>query len=386
MVILYLLQRLFGLASLAALAAGGWLVWSWIDHRDSILATEWQRDDRWLYAGLALLALSVLGRPVVLFLAARRGPPDARLDRAAPVLVTGPDGAVLRTERYGRRDGPTLVFTHGWGMDSTIWREAKDQLSDRFRLVFWDLPGLGRSSQPRDGRYAVERLAEDLRAIVADCGGPVVLVGHSIGGMIVQTLCARHPEMLGRQVAGIVLENTTHTNPLNTLILAPLWRALRRPVIEPMMRLDIRLQPVVWLMAWHGYLSGSTQLAMRLAGFGSRPTRAQLDHASLLVTRNPPGVQAKGNLAMFRWGVTEALPAIDVPTLVLIGGRDIVTLPSAGELIAGALPAARAARIARAGHMGPVECGRDYNDALAAFALQALAPSAAPRTERAAVG
>jgi pimeloyl-ACP methyl ester carboxylesterase len=371
MMILILLQRLFGLVSLAGLAAGVYLTASWFAHRDDVVVT-WARDDRWLYVGLALLAISFLGRFPALLLLGRGGGSGKRLARAERETIKGPDGSEISIETCGPQDAPVLVFTHGWGMDNTIWREAKDELSGRFRLVMWDLPGLGKSSQPADGKYAIERFAGDLRAVLAHAGDRAVLVGHSIGGMTVQTFCKLYPETLGREVAGIVLENTSHTNPLKTMILGGLFEALRKPLIEPLMHLTIWLQPIPWLMNWQGYLSGSTHVAMRIGGFGTQPTRGQLDQVSLLTTRNPPGVQAKGNLAMFHWSVTDDLGRIAVPALVFAGGRDIVTLPGAGETIAGAIAGARLSPVPHAGHMGPVELSATYNAEIAAFADEAF--------------
>ena len=380
MFLFVLLQRLFGLVSLALLGTGAWLVGEWLSHRDDI---SWARDGRWLYVGLGLLAWSFLGRSVMALLLGRPGQGRRRLERTHGEAIVAEDGAEIRLTCWGPTDGPVLVLTHGWGLDSTIWRDARDELSDRFRLVAWDLPGLGRSSQPADGRYSIERLADDLRTVGDHLGVPVVLVGHSIGGMIVQTFCKLYPERMGKQVRGIDLENTTHTNPLRTMILSGLLEALRRPVSEPLMRLAIPLQPLVWLTSWQGYLSGATHLAMRIAGFGTRPTYGELNQVAQLATVNSPAVQAKGNLAMFHWDVTADLPKIAVPAMVMIGGRDLVTRPGAGELIAQSIPGARLARIPDAGHMGPVERSKIYNTAFDGFAGRLLSDPAADTVDAA---
>lgn len=372
MAILILWQRLFGLLSLVAMLFGGWLVGVWFAHRDDYFDTHWAKDDRWLYVGLGLLAWTLLGRWILPILLTRPSGRGGRLERRGPVPVRGDDGAMLRVETYGPLDAPALILTHGWSLDSTIWREAKDQLAGRFRVIVWDLAGLGGSEGRTDGCYSLERMASDLRAVLAYAGGPAVLIGHSIGGMTIQTFCRLYPETLGREVAGVVLENTTYTNPLKTIILSRLLLALRKPLIEPMMRLEIALQPLVWLLNWQSYQSGSTHLAVRLGGFGTWPTRAQLDHTALLVTRNPPAVQAKGNLAMFDWDATDALRTIPVPALVFTGGRDIITKAEAGERIARSAPAARLVQVEKAGHMGPVECAETYNEAIAAFAAEVL--------------
>lgn len=191
--------------------------------------------------------------------------------------------------------------------------------------------------------------------------------------MTTQTFWRACPEDLRQRVAGVVLVDTTHEDPLRTMWLSPLWRALRWPVIEPMMWLTILLSPLVWLSSWQGYLSGSNQLVMRLTGFGRFATRGQVDFTARLACKGSPGVQAKGNLAMFRWKATEVLPTIHVPVLVLAGTKDIVTLPSASKLIADKAPRARLIQIEGAGHMGFMEQAEAYNEAIAAFADEVFA-------------
>jgi pimeloyl-ACP methyl ester carboxylesterase len=393
MTFLHLIQRLFLALSIAVLVTGAYMVWSWWRlENDGLVAND--PDDSRLFVGAALLAISLLGRPLVLLLFGRHsGEGSERRRHGEGSTIDGAGGARIHIESHGPDHAPALVFTHAWGMDSTLWWEAKQRLSDRFRVVVWDLPGLGRSRGPADGRISLDRYASDLRAVVSTIPGRCILVGHSIGGMTIQVFCQRYPELLGRQVAGIVLENTTHTNAIKTTFLGGFLGAIRWPVIEPALRLDIWLQPLVWAMTWQSYLSGAQHLAMRIAGFGSKPTRAQLDHAALLPAKASPAVQAKGNLAMMRWDATDDLPGVRIPALVLIGGRDLVTRPEAGERIGDLLPLARAVRVRKAGHMGPIELADEYNAAVAEFAdevftsgavwadrppQQAPAPSEAP--------
>jgi pimeloyl-ACP methyl ester carboxylesterase len=371
MILLAIIQRLMAILSLALLVAGGYLLWSWWRWREALDPSLGQdlNDQAWrLWVGGALIVFSLLGRAPLGLLLGRKGDDGGRLRRDSGAQVETPDGAVLHVESSGPEDAPVLVFVHGWGMSTASWWEARRMLAERFQVVTYDLAGLGRSKGPRDGRYSLDRFADDLMVVVSGAGRrKVVLVGHSIGGMILQTFCRRYPQALGSQVAGIVLENTTHTDPSRTTILGGALQAMK-PVLSPLMRLDVWLQPLVWLMNWQSYLSGSTHLGMRLGGFGTRPTRAQLEQVSLDATRNSPAVQAKGNLAMMHWSATEDLPSIRIPALVFIGGRDLVTRPSAGETIVERLPAARPCRVERAGHMGPQECAEVYNAAISRFA------------------
>jgi pimeloyl-ACP methyl ester carboxylesterase len=376
MILFALLQRLFAIASLAILATAGWLIWSWWEIERE--AVGWEPSNERLWWGLGLLAFSVLGRfPLLLLLGRPGGMADPRDGEA--LEVQGPSGARLHVELDGRADGPLLLFTHGWGMSLRIWGDTRAALRDRFGLAFWDLPGSGRSGRSGKG-YSPDVFAADLAAVIQalPADRPIVLVGHSIGGMTVQTLCARGGDALDARVAAAVLENTTHLNPLRTMFLSGLLTALQ-PLIEVVMRLDAVFSPLLWLMNWQSYLSGANHLAMRIAGFGSQPTWGQLDRAALLPTRTSPAVQAKGNLGMLHWKVTEDLPQVAPRALVFAGGRDLVTKDHAGEEIARLLPSAEFARIGAAGHMGPVECHADYDAALTAFVseLSAARPQAA---------
>lgn len=368
MILLALLQRLLSLVSLAILGVAGWLLWRWYDARhvaETLGLDEPSRAPLWW--ALGLLAFSLLGRfPMLMLLG--RGEASAPARRGEGREVVGADGAVLNVEMEGAAEGPILLFTHGWGLSARIWAEVRAELGKRFGLVFWDLPGLGHSGRPPAG-YSIEGFAEDLHAVIESLPAdrPLILVGHSIGGMTVQTFCARHPELLNGRVSGIVLENTTHTNPLETMVLSRVLRPLQ-PVIELMLKLDTVVSPALWLMAWQSWLSGSTHLATRLVGFGTRPTREQLDRTALLMTKGSPAVQARGNLAMLRWSVTERLPRIDVPALVFVGGRDLITKDHAGETIAAALPQGRLVRVEKAGHMGPVEHAAFYIEQIGDFA------------------
>lgn len=371
MPLISLFGSVFGLLSLAILGTGGYLLWSWWSG-EMVLAPDdtyrLVRQDWRLWTGLALTGWSFVGRWIVLGLAARPTEVPSHARRGAGRVLRGASGSSLYVEETGPADAPPIVLTHGWGLDSTIWAYARDALSSRFRVITWDLPGLGRSKPAGDGAISLTDFAADLRAILDFVGDrPAVLVGHSIGGMTIQTLARDHPDVFRGKVAGVVLLNTTHTNPLKTMILSGLFRALRWPVLEPLMRLTIWLQPLAWLCAWQSYLSGSAHLANRL-GFGRYVTRSQLEHVTLLATRNPPGAQAKGNLAMFRWDATAALPAIAAPTLVVGGDLDIVTKLEASRAIADAIPRARLQEVSGVNHLGFLERADIYNAAVSAFA------------------
>jgi pimeloyl-ACP methyl ester carboxylesterase len=375
MPLLSLVRFLTTLLSLALLALTAYLAWCWyqgdvIREADGDLVRI--REDWLLWAAAALLAFSSIGKLVFVPLLAR---PDAgehsKEDRAAGQIVQLANGSQIYIEVLGPSQGPTLILTHGWAMDSTIWHYAKLALAKSFRVIVWDLPGLGQSK----GEISLENFAANLAALVEWSGAPkAVLVGHSIGGMTIQTVARDNPTLFGERVAGVVLLNTTYTNPLNTMILSRLMQAIRWPLLEPVMRLTILLEPLAWLSAWQSYFSGMAHLANRI-GFGKHVTRSQLNHVTLLATKNRPGNIEKGNLAMFRWDATGALARLGVPTLLLAGELDIVTKPEASSAIAARAPAAALQIIEGVNHMGMLERADEYNAWIAAFAAPLLAIS-----------
>ena len=368
------------LASLALLALGARLLWSWWDGYDLVNASgvivAHVHGQAWrLYTGLAFGAWSFGGGRLIV-LALLPGGHSPMTKRAAEHVVTAPDGSKLHVEVSGMAQGPTLILTHGWGLNSTVWGDAKEKFGSAFRVIVWDLPGLGRSRGPSSGKYSIDGFAEALGAVVTFAGaGPVVLVGHSIGGMTTQTLFRAAPEAVRRNVAGVVLVDTTHQDPVHTMWLSGLWKALKTPLIEPLMHLMIWFSPFVWLSSWQGYLSGSNQIVMRLTGFGRYATRGQVDLTARLASKGSPAVQAKGNLAMLRWRITDILPSISAPTLVLVGSRDIVTLPSASQTISTAVQNATLINVEGCGHMGFLERHETYNAKIADFAEKVLAPA-----------
>ncbi len=371
MPLIAILRFLFMLLSLAIIAASAYLLWQWYDgdivqRADGVAVRV--REDWYLWLGGLLLMLSLLGRPIVTPFLAKRDTDPSKPERSAGRMITGGSGAQLYVEETGPIGAPVVILTHGWAMDSTIWYYAKRDLSRQFRVISWDLPGMGKSTPATPSAIGLSEFAQDLKTLIDLLGEQkVVLVGHSIGGMTIQTLARDFPEIFNARVAGTVLVNTSYTNPLKTMILAGLAQAIRWPLLEPLMRLGILLQPLVWLSAWQSYLSGSAHMANRI-GFGKYVTHSQLNHTTLLSTRNAPGNIHRGNLAMFRWDATNAMAKVTPPLLVLSGQWDIVTKPEAGQQIATDRPGSVHQVIEGVNHMGFLERPDIYNRAISEFA------------------
>ena len=282
---------------------------------------------------------------------------DPRADRSGEVhTIRRPDGSVLRVECSGPVDAPPIIFTHGWGANSTEWFYQKQHLADRFRLIVWDEPGLGLSKKPDNNDYRLDNLASDLEAVLAFAGNrPAVLVGHSIGGMITLTFCKLFPEALGTRVAGLVLAHTSYTNPVRTTQMAWLYTAIEKPVLIPLMYLTIGLWPLAWVMSWMSYFNGSMARSTHKGSFSGNETRGQLDFVTDFAPLGRPDVLARGMLGMIGYDATHVLKKIKVPTLVFVGDKDTTTKPEAGEYIASNVPKGKLVTLTPARHMGLLE-------------------------------
>jgi pimeloyl-ACP methyl ester carboxylesterase len=372
MPLIVIFRALFSLFSLLIPVAAGYLLWTWFEGEPELLpngAIVRIREEWRLWVALALIAWCALGRVVITPLLARGDTDPSRAERSNGIMTPGAEGASLYVEMSGPQAATPIILTHGWGLDSTAWYYAKRDLGRQFRVIAWDLPSLGRSKSGSGARsIGLSAFAANLKSVIDLAGDQkVILVGHSIGGMTIQTLARDLPELFERKVAGVVLLNTTYTNPLKTMIASRLALALRAPLIEPLLRLAIWLQPLAWLSAWQSYFSGSAHVAERL-GFGGAVTRSQLEHATLLGTRNPPGALARGNLAMFKWDASDVFAGLNIPILVVGGEKDIVTKLEASHRIAASASGANLQAMQGANHMGFMENAAAYDAAIAEFA------------------
>ena len=313
--------------------------------------------------GAGRLTVSLLRRP------GKDEPSSSRSDRRS--RLRRPDGTQLNIEEFGKTGGPTVILTHGWGMDSTEWYYAKKELAKEHRVVVWDLPGVGLSTKALNNDYSIERFAADLHAIVEWSGAPrIVLVGHSIGGMILQTFASLFPSEA--VVRGIALVHTTHKNPVRTTKRGAFYSAIEKPVIIPLLHLTVLLSPLVWVMNVLSYLNGSVHRSTDRQSFSGNETRGQLNFTSRFVLVQSPGVLARGMLGMIRFDESANLKTIDFRTLVVAGEKDPVTLPSASQFLTDSIPKAHGVTIPMGRHQAQMEMNESFLGELKAFTRRSL--------------
>jgi pimeloyl-ACP methyl ester carboxylesterase len=146
----------------------------------------------------------------------RGGPtPDFGSLRSDPVTVVADDGTPLHVEidevDARSESEVTVVFCHGYALNLDCWHFQREHYRGRVRTVFYDQRSHGRSGRSPLGNATIDQLGRDLLTVMDAVAptGPVVLVGHSMGGMTIAALAEQHPELFGGRVVGTALISTT---------------------------------------------------------------------------------------------------------------------------------------------------------------------------------
>ncbi|MBU3029013.1 3-oxoadipate enol-lactonase [Paracoccus marinaquae] len=120
------------------------------------------------------------------------------------MLTANVNGADLHYADQGPRDAPAVMFANSLGTDLRVWDELLPHLPAGLRIVRYDKRGHGLSEET-PGPYSIDQLADDAAGLIRHLGlSKVVFVGLSIGGLIGQSLAARHGDLL----AGLVISNS----------------------------------------------------------------------------------------------------------------------------------------------------------------------------------
>jgi pimeloyl-ACP methyl ester carboxylesterase len=146
-------------------------------------------------------------------------------------VVTTDDGVPLHVEVDGDAQAPlTVVLSHGFTARLVEWDLQRAALRDRARLVLWDQRGHGRSGWTKLAAATIDRTGRDLGEVLdaTTPTGPVVLAGHSMGGMSVLALARQRPELFGDRVVGVFLLATSAGGLVETGVLGLFIKAIRK--------------------------------------------------------------------------------------------------------------------------------------------------------------
>jgi pimeloyl-ACP methyl ester carboxylesterase len=283
------------------------------------------------------------------------------------VNVIADDGVALHVEVDGNPDAPlTVVFAHGFCLAMDAFHFQRRELGDAARLVFYDQRSHGASQPSERDRCTIDQLGADLHAVLQAVvpAGPVVLVGHSMGGMSILAMADRRPDLFGARVVGVGLLSTSTGQMAKQIVGLPGWMSrLVTPAVPTAGRLIRSRAAAIERGRRAGRDIGF--LFTRHISYGPDvpPSLVAFMEAMLLAT--PIDVMANFFDTFLSHDKLKALDVIaDLPVLISCGSRDVITPISHSELIAATLPSAEFQLLRGAGHMAILERHEEVNDAL----------------------
>lgn len=246
---------------------------------------------------------------------------------------------------------PTVVFVHGWLCDLDTWHYQRLALRGEVRMVLMDLRAHGRSGRSGSRNSSLDDLADDLMRVLDSHApeGPLILVGHSMGGMTIMRLAALRPGLFGTRVKGVVLVASAAGRLMRDAPglrgLAPVIRATR-PLLD-------------WGREFNSY-----SVIRRLA-FGPHAEAAVVDMANEMIMRAPSRLVADFYRNVVDLDLSEGLAAIShCRTAVVCGTRDFMTPFSHNRWIADHIEGAELVPVTDAGHMVMLEEHEQVTEAI----------------------
>lgn len=280
-------------------------------------------------------------------------------DRVDPL----PADAKRRLRRKAAAPAPaTVVFCHGYCLGQDSWHFQRAALRGVVRSVYWDQRSHGRSgrglAQAKGEPVTIEQLGRDLKAVIdaAAPEGPLILVGHSMGGMTIMGLAEQFPDLVRERVAGVAFVGTSsgRLDEVTYGLPAVGLGAVRRLLPGVLKALGTQVELVE-----KGRRATADLFAgmIKMYSFGSRDVDpAVARFAERLIEATPIDVVAEFYPAFQIHDKGAALQALaDIPVTVIAGDRDMITPLAHSEAIKDALSGAELAVLESAGHLMMLE-------------------------------
>ncbi|MEJ9078883.1 alpha/beta hydrolase [Gordonia malaquae] len=276
-------------------------------------------------------------------------------------FVTGPD--TDDGQPWGRTSTPelTVIFVHGFTLRMASWHFQRYALAQRWadrriKMVFYDQRGHGASDLSAAETSTMAQLGDDLAAVIRTMAttGPVVLVGHSMGGMSIMSLARRHPKLFGHggRIAGVGLVSTAARG----ITEAGLGEGLNNPIVDAL-GLSVRYIPRA-VQAGRGITRRVVEPVLVAASFGPDYHSPSAGRAVESMIQNMHIATMVNFLKVLEsHDEVTALPVIaQVPSVVMCGDMDRLTpLPNSVAMYSELGQDSRLIVAEGCGHMLPME-------------------------------
>ena len=256
-----------------------------------------------------------------------------------PLTLTATDGTALNVEiDEGPRKTPTIVFVHGWVCTLDVWHYQRLALRGRARMVFVDLRSHGHSGRAPSTSTTLGDLADDLALVIESCAprGPLLLVGHSMGGMAIMKLAETRPKLFGKRVKATVLLSTSAGDLVR-----------QSPALRYLVPLLRTASPIIdWGRSFNSYS------IIRRWGLGPRAAERHIDMANEMIRQAHTHVISDfypNITSLDLYGALDGLGRAD--TTVVCGTEDMLTPVRHARLLAERIPDAHLVEADEAGHM-----------------------------------
>ena len=274
------------------------------------------------------------------------------MTRTTTRTATTDDGVRLHVE-VDDGPSPTVVLVHGFTARLGEFDLQRESLAGRARVVLYDQRGHGASRRGRVRHATIEQLGRDLGAVLDQVvpAGPIVVLGHSMGGMTIMALARQRPELFGPRIVGAFLLATSsgglvEAGPLGLAVRIARWLHLLTPLL-------------LWLRLWSPLLE---RLRRKGTAVGTRYYRrtlfgtddadpAAVRQVQLLLEQTPLTVVAAFYRTLLDHDEHASLPALaGIPVTLLVGDSDRLTPEQHSRRMAEALPDAELVVVPGAGH------------------------------------
>lgn len=338
---------------------------------------------RWAAAGVGAAAAAVATGVVVERRVVRsrkagsRGADELGGLRGDAVVVRTPDGVSLHAEvdevtpyDTGHREHDpgeaTVVLVHGYALNLDCWYFQRRHLRGKRRIVLYDQRSHGRSSRSDVEHASIEQLGHDLKTVLDRLvpSGPVVLAGHSMGGMTIMALAEHHPELFGDRVVGVGLISTTAGGLRPHRIISKL--------IPDSVGGQVGLRVMTLLSRAPELVDSARRLGSNIGflvtdqfAFGEEVPASYVEFVDEMLAGTPFEVLAEFYPHFEKLDKFSVLHAFEkVPTTILCGTKDVLTSVGHSRKLAKRITGSRLVEASGAGHMVIMEKADKVNAAL----------------------